>query len=68
MREGNWKLHLPNKRKSEPELYDLSADPSESRNLADANPAVLAAMRKKAAAWIAQLPEDYVKGEGGGED
>ncbi len=68
MRDGKWKLHLPTKKKAETELYDLSTDPSESRNVADENPDVLKAMKKKVAAWVAELPKDYVKGGGGGED
>jgi arylsulfatase A-like enzyme len=38
MREGNWKLHLG----PTPELYDLAADPTESRNVAAEHPARVA--------------------------
>ncbi len=61
MREGKWKLHLNPRRGKGIELYDLSADPSESRNVADQNPKVVARMRAKLDAWVAELPKTYVK-------
>lgn len=59
MREGRWKLHLNPKRRGGTELYDLSVDPSESRNVADRNPDVVAELSAKLKAWVAELPESY---------
>ncbi|MCS7469589.1 sulfatase-like hydrolase/transferase [Stieleria sp. ICT_E10.1] len=61
MREGNWKLHLPRKQRGEPELYDLSIDPSESRNVAEQHPDVVKTLSRKVKAWAATLPTEYSK-------
>lgn len=61
MRDGKWKLHLPRRRDRSPELYDLSIDPSESENVAEANPEVLKRLTGQLRAWNAELPEDYEK-------
>lgn len=61
MREGKWKLHLH--KKSEPELYDLSIDPTESHSLASEHPNVLQSMIEKLKSWSAELPQTYVKEE-----
>jgi N-acetylgalactosamine-6-sulfatase len=61
MREGKWKLHAGSRRAGETELYDLSVDPSESRNVAEAHPEVVAGMTAKLEAWVAELPEQYEK-------
>jgi N-acetylgalactosamine-6-sulfatase len=45
----------------ESELFDLSSDPSESENLADKHPDVVAHLTKTLNAWIAELPESYEK-------
>lgn len=62
MREGKWKLHMDNKGKTL-ELYDLSQDPSESKNIADSHPDVVREMKKKLIAWVDQLPSEYEKTE-----
>jgi len=59
--EGDWKLHLGTKRRPKVELYDLSADPSESRNLADQHPEVTTRLRSKAETWVSKLPTAYQK-------
>lgn len=59
MREGNWKLHLPRKQRGEPELYDLSIDPSESHNVAEQHPDVVKTLSRKVKAWAATLPTEY---------
>ena len=61
MREGKWKLHLPRKQRGDPELYDLSIDPSESNNVAAQHPDVVKARSGKVKAWVAALPTDYSK-------
>ncbi|XZE56564.1 sulfatase family protein [Planctomycetaceae bacterium SH139] len=61
MREGNWKLHLPRKQRGEPELYDLSIDPSESHNVAEQHPDVVKTLSRKVKAWAATLPTEYSK-------
>ena len=61
MREGKWKLHLGSRPGGEIELYDLSVDPSESRNVAKEHPEVVAGMTAKLNAWVAELPEQYDK-------
>ncbi|WP_037248717.1 sulfatase family protein [Rhodopirellula baltica] len=61
MRDGNWKLHLPRQRSGSPELYDLSVDPSETNNLAEANPDVLKRLTRQVRAWNAELPRAYEK-------
>ena len=64
MREGNWKLHL-NVRKGETiQLYDLSNDLSESKNVAKENPKIVSQMSAKLNAWVAELPSEYVKKKG----
>ena len=60
IREGKWKLHQAN-RKKEAELYDLSVDPSESRNLAEEHPEVVRKLNVKLTSWTAELPENYEK-------
>mgnify|MGYP005852686141 CR=1 FL=1 len=50
-RDGNWKYHqAPN---GLPELYDLSADPAESSNLATSEPEVLARLMADWTRWNA---------------
>lgn len=63
MREGKWKLHLNKRRRKRVELYDLSKDPSESRNIAEQNPKVVAQLSAKLKAWVAELPKSYEKKE-----
>ena len=43
------------------ELYDLSKDPSESRNIADKHADVVARLTKKIKRWVAELPKAYDK-------
>ena len=61
MRVGKWKLHLPRKQRDRPELYDLSNDPSESNNVAEAHPEVVGRLGKSLQAWVRELPENYEK-------
>lgn len=63
MRDGKWKLHLPRKQRGKPELYDLSIDPSESNNIAEAHPKVVDRLGKLLRTWAAELPDDYEKTE-----
>jgi arylsulfatase A-like enzyme len=55
MREGDWKL-LINADGSDSELYDLSTDPNESRNLAAAKPDLTARLSRIALDWRKSLP------------
>jgi N-acetylgalactosamine-6-sulfatase len=64
MREGKWKLHLGSRTGNEIELYDLSVDEAESRNVVDEHPHVAARMTAKLKAWVAELPEEYEKSKG----
>ncbi|MBA4017280.1 MAG: sulfatase [Pirellula sp.] len=53
-RSGDWKLIVPtaaNEPSGEVELYDLAADPTETKNLASAEPARVAEMTKQLDAW-----------------
>lgn len=61
IRDGKWKLHLNRKRDKEVELYDLSVDPGESKNVAAENPKVVTRLSKQLRAWVAELPTQYEK-------
>lgn len=62
MRQGNWKLHGQGRREGI-QLYDLSTDPTESRNVANQHPEVVARMEKALDEWISELPDSYLKNE-----
>jgi arylsulfatase A-like enzyme len=50
LREGRWKyIH-----KANPELYDVMADPSETENLAERKPEIVARLRKQLVALVAE--------------
>ena len=55
VREGKWKL-LVNSDGSRVELYDLDADPTEQRNIAEQNPDVAKDLTGNALAWRKALP------------
>jgi len=57
VRDGKWKL-LCEYDGSEPQLYDLDADPGESRNLAKQHPRVVARLRSALVAWHQSMPPD----------
>ncbi|MFG0332971.1 MAG: family 43 glycosylhydrolase, partial [Maioricimonas sp. JB049] len=57
VREGKWKFYV-NYDGSRPQLYDLSADVSEKRNVAEAHPDVAARLKQAVMAWNAGLPKD----------
>ena len=57
VRDGKWKL-LINYDGSVPQLYDLDADVSESRNLAHEQPQIVARLTKAVFDWNAELPVD----------
>jgi N-acetylgalactosamine-6-sulfatase len=60
MREGKWKFHLGSN-KTEDELYDLSNDLSESKNLASRYPEVVSKLKAKIKSWVKELPSSYKK-------
>ena len=51
MRQGPWKLIMNQTRKEPIELYDLTRDMSESKNLADNQPQRVRQMQSALAAW-----------------
>lgn len=57
MREGDWKL-LCGYDGSEPQLFDLTRDPSETANLADRHPEIVARMTQALLAWHQSMPPD----------
>jgi arylsulfatase A-like enzyme len=57
MVRGRWKLYQV--RKGAPELYDLSKDPGERKNVAVQQPAIVSAMDATLNRWIATLPKTY---------
>ena len=59
--DGQWKLISPNGKRGEVELFDLSKDSKESRNLASQRPDLVKTLTAKVQAWNATLPKDYLK-------
>lgn len=58
IREGKWKLiHNRSEAGAKPELYDLSKDISESKDLSAENPEVMKQLSKKMKTWESQLKE-----------
>ncbi|MBL8218940.1 MAG: sulfatase-like hydrolase/transferase [Bryobacterales bacterium] len=59
VRDGKWKLHVGSRERAlaEPELYDVEADPQESRNLASAEPAVVTRLRAQIALYQKGIPK-----------
>lgn len=57
VREGKWK-YLVNHDGSTPQLYDLPADPGESKNLAGKHPKIVARLDQALRAWNKQMPVD----------
>jgi arylsulfatase A-like enzyme len=58
LREDNWK-YLFDLREGTDELYDLDRDPTEQRNLAAAEPARVARLRERLAAWMESNRRQY---------
>lgn len=62
IREGQWKLRHPTRKNGgELELYDINADPAESKNLAAQHPDIVKRLSAKVEAWVATLPKEYLK-------
>lgn len=62
IRDGQWKLRHPTRKNGgEVELYDLSTDPAESKNLAAQHPAIVKRLSTKVEAWVGTLPKEYLK-------
>lgn len=55
MRQGRWKL-LCDYDGSRPELYDVTADPGETKDLAEANPEIVAFMTERLLNWWRSMP------------
>ncbi len=58
IRDGRWKLHVAQreKRLKSPELYDLLADPRESRPVNDQHPDIVERLNKTIATFEEQIP------------
>ncbi len=61
IRDGQWKLHHPNKRGGELELFDVVADPGEQHNLVKEHPDIVKRLSAKVEAWVTTLPKQYIK-------
>jgi N-acetylgalactosamine-6-sulfatase len=62
IREGPWKLRRPTRKNDGViELYNIPADPTESRNLASQHPEVVKSLGEKLESWLAKLPKEYQK-------
>jgi hypothetical protein len=49
------------KSRGEPELYDVTADPSEEHNVAQQNPNIVQLLSARLEAWKTTLPKSYSK-------
>ena len=64
IREGRWKLRHPTRKKDgELELYDIVADPAESKNVAAKHPDIARKLSAKVEAWVITLPKEYIKAD-----
>jgi N-acetylgalactosamine-6-sulfatase len=62
IRDGQWKLRHPTRKNGGAvELYDLAADPAETKNLAAEYPDIVKELSNKVEAWVATLPKEYIK-------
>jgi arylsulfatase A-like enzyme len=62
IRDGQWKLRLPTRKNDgESELYNIIADPAETKNVAQDNPEIVKQLSAKVIAWIVTLPKEYLK-------
>jgi N-acetylgalactosamine-6-sulfatase len=62
IREGQWKLRHPTRKNDgDLELYDIIADPAESKNVAAQHPDIVKKLSAKVEAWVATLPKEYLK-------
>lgn len=68
IREGQWKLHHPNSKRGELELFDVVADPGEQHNLVKEHPDIVKRLSAKLEAWQATLPKTYDKGDANDSD
>jgi arylsulfatase A-like enzyme len=60
--DAQWKLFYPvRKNGGDLELYDIVADPAESRNLARQHPDIVKNLSAKVEAWVSTLPKEYLK-------
>ena len=66
IRDHKWKLHFSKNRKDINELYDLENDVSESHNVYDQHPDVIARLSMAADAWRADLGDARLKITGTG--
>jgi N-acetylgalactosamine-6-sulfatase len=68
IRDGQWKLHHPNSKRGELELFDVVADPGEQHNLVKDHPDIVKRLSAKLEAWQATLPKTYDKGDAKDDD
>ena len=61
MRVGKWKLHIPRNNRDNIQLYNLVDDPSESQNVANDHPEVVANLKRQVRQWVGELPTKYKK-------
>jgi arylsulfatase A-like enzyme len=63
IRSGPWKLHYPNRKRGELELFNISTDPGETKNLVAQHPEIVQALSTQIERWNATLPKDYIKSD-----
>ncbi len=68
IREGQWKLHHPNSKRGELELFDVVADPGEQHNLVKEHLDIVKRLSAKLETWQATLPKTYDKGDANDSD
>ncbi|MBF8186132.1 sulfatase [Nonomuraea sp. K274] len=68
LRQGKWKLHVDRNpqpdRRELPQLFDLEADPSESYNVANLEPEVVARLTELATAFSAEIAAQQLDAQG----
>ncbi len=66
VRDGRWKF-LINFDRSDPQLYDLAEDMSETRNLVQVEREIAARLEKAVFAWNATMPDDAASRQAGSQ-
>jgi N-acetylgalactosamine-6-sulfatase len=62
IRDGDWKLRYPTRKNGgEVELFNIAADPAETKNLAAQQPEIVKKLAAKLSSWVATLPKEYLK-------